>query len=90
MVCGISYREMPRQSNRHLASIVGANIRAARNAAGLTQRELGQLIGVEGMFISRWERGANSPSPRYLPVLADVLFEGDISAMYVEPAKEAV
>lgn len=75
---------MSSQSDRHLATIVGANIRTARDRLGLTQRELGERIGAEGLFISRWERGANSPSPKYLPLLADALFEGDISALYRE------
>lgn len=79
---------MTRQIDRHLASIVGANIRSARDKAELTQRELGERIGAEGLFISRWERGANVPSPKYLPLLADALFDGDISALYVE-AEEA-
>ncbi len=80
---------MTRQPDRHLASIVGANIRAARDAAELTQRQLAERIGVEGVFISRWERGKNSPSPQYLPRLADELFDGDISALFREPAGAA-
>jgi transcriptional regulator with XRE-family HTH domain len=81
---------MPRQNDRHLATIVGANIRAARDAADLTQRQLAERIGAEGVYISRWERGENSPSPKYLPLLADVLFAGDISALYREADPDPV
>lgn len=80
---------MTRHTDRHLAMIVGANIRAARDRAELTQRELAHRIGCEGVFISRWERGANSPSPKYLRPLADELFDGDISALYRDPDRAA-
>lgn len=80
---------MPSQSDRHLPTIVGDNIKGARDAAGLTQRELGEQIGVEGMFISRWERGAHLPSRKYLPLLAAALFDGDISALYRDEERQA-
>lgn len=75
---------MSRRTTGHLASIIGANIRAARVAANLTQREVGEAIGVEGVFISRWERGENSPNQGNLQRLADFLFEGEVAALYRE------
>lgn len=50
----------------------------------MTQREVGEAIGVESIFISRWERGENSPNANRLQKLADLFFEGDVSALYAE------
>lgn len=76
---------MPRHATRHLAAIVGANLRAARMARDLTQREVGEQLGVEGLFVSRWERGENAPSPANLQRIADLFFDGDVGALYQEP-----
>jgi transcriptional regulator with XRE-family HTH domain len=43
-------------------SDVGARLRTARRAAGLTQKQLAQELGVEPITVSRWERGVTSPS----------------------------
>lgn len=49
----------------------GDVLRAAREAAGLTQTELARLVGVvDGQRISKWERGA--ARPRSAPLLAAV------------------
>lgn len=49
-------------------------LRAAREAAGLTQHELARLIGVAGgERISRWELGTSEPRPEFLMKLASVL-----------------
>jgi len=37
-------------------------LRSARDAAGLTQAALGEAVGVTKQAISKWERGASSPS----------------------------
>ena len=81
-----SSTKMPSQTTNHLAVIAGANIRSARLAADLTQRELADRLGAPDIYVSRWERGKNSPSPKFLPVIADVLFNGDLSALYREEA----
>jgi len=39
-----------------------ADFRAAREALGLTQVELGQALGVTGQYVSDIERGQRSPS----------------------------
>lgn len=36
-------------------------IRAARDAAGLTQAQLASRVYVSPLTLSRWERGANTP-----------------------------
>ena len=48
-------------------------LRKLREAAGLTQRELGNRIGVSGQAVAPWETGVKRPSVENLTKLADVL-----------------
>ena len=48
-------------------------LRKLREAAGLTQRELGNRIGVSGQAVAQWEPGVKRPSVENLTKLADVL-----------------
>ena len=51
-----------------------AALRAAREAAGLTQHELARLVGAAGgERISRWELGTSTPRPDFLARLSAVL-----------------
>jgi transcriptional regulator with XRE-family HTH domain len=53
---------------------VAANLKAARAAnAPMTQSDLATMIGVDPMFVSKWERGVNRPSEPNLMALADAL-----------------
>ncbi|HEX4950810.1 MAG TPA: helix-turn-helix domain-containing protein [Blastocatellia bacterium] len=45
-------------------------IRAARLKLNLTQAELGELFGVSGNSIARWERGEREPDAKGMMVLA--------------------
>jgi transcriptional regulator with XRE-family HTH domain len=47
-------------------------IRHLRKAAGLTQRQLAEAMGVNHMSIYHWESGRNEPSARQLKTLAEV------------------
>jgi transcriptional regulator with XRE-family HTH domain len=47
-------------------------IRQWRTAAGLTQRQLADTMGVNHMSIYHWESGRNEPSARQLQALAEV------------------
>jgi DNA-binding transcriptional regulator YiaG len=38
-----------------------AYLRTLREALGLTQKELGEAVGVDSMTVSRWERGEFGP-----------------------------
>ena len=48
-------------------------IKQLREAAGMTQRELGERIGVSGPAVAMWETGENRPTLTNLEKLADVL-----------------
>lgn len=73
---------MPTHATQHIAATIGANVRKGRDAAALTQHELGLKIGVPGVQISKWERGSHRPSAHYEQLLADALFEGEVAALY--------
>lgn len=71
-----------------LTNRIGANLKAARKSAGLTQRQLAERIGTDSFQVSRWERGANRPQDETLSALAETLGM-DLSAFYTEPAELA-
>lgn len=64
---------MPSQATGHTRTTVAANIRVARDSAGLTQRQLAELLGVDQMLVSKWERGKHSPSRENFEALAEAL-----------------
>ena len=45
-------------------------IAAVRKVAGLTQEQLGELLGVTRQAVSKWERGTADPSTSNLLALA--------------------
>ena len=51
----------------------GENLRAMRGAKGITQKELGEKIGVTPVTIGNWERGTRQPSFEFLVKLANAL-----------------
>jgi transcriptional regulator with XRE-family HTH domain len=53
--------------------MIGENIKAARLAAGMTQKELAVKVGVPYQSLQRWERGAFKPSMGNLINLAAAL-----------------
>lgn len=55
--------------NDHL---IGTQISKFRKAAGLTQEELGEAVGISGQAVSRWECGG-APDVTLLPTIADKL-----------------
>lgn len=46
---------------------------AIREAAGVSARRLGAELGVTGMAVRHWERGAREPSPQHLRRYAALL-----------------
>lgn len=65
---------------------IGDRIRAARVAAGLTQKQLGILLGFGEASaerrVQKWEYGTISPSLQYLRPLANAL---NVSLDYLVP-----
>jgi transcriptional regulator with XRE-family HTH domain len=51
----------------------GRRLRAARRAAGLTQLQLSELVGVHETAVTNWERGERVPRVDRLRVLAAAL-----------------
>lgn len=52
---------------------LGETIRAAREAAGMTQEDLATRVGVQKFNVSVWERDVCAPQVRTLKRLADAL-----------------
>lgn len=60
-------------------------IAAVRKAAGLTQEQLGELVGVSRQAVSKWEAGQTVPDAVTMAVLCEALH---VSADYVLLGKE--
>lgn len=69
---------MPRGSleERHNTSyrhrMTPRQVKALRNALGLTQKQLADMIGAYQPTVTRWERGANQPKGAYLKALQNI------------------
>lgn len=61
-------------------------IKELREAAGMSQRELGERIGISGPAVAMWESGENRPSLTNLEKLADVLGVSIDAILGREPA----
>ncbi len=53
-------------------SVIGKQIKKFRTAKGITQEQLGELVGVTTQAVSKWERGG-TPDAELLPKLSQVL-----------------
>lgn len=62
-----------RMTDEELAAVIGRNVRAARERAGLTQTGLAERSGMAAPHISRLEAGTHLPSVTTLKRVADVL-----------------
>lgn len=49
---------------------LGHSIRVARDARGLTQRELASLLDVKQSSVAQWESSKTKPSRKVMPLLA--------------------
>lgn len=52
---------------------LGGTIRRAREAQGLNQSQLATMVGAHRARVLRWERGEDTPAPKYLIELARTL-----------------
>jgi transcriptional regulator with XRE-family HTH domain len=64
---------MARPRDSELAARIGAHARAARVAAGLTQEQLAERVGVQAAAVSRFENGAVGFSLGTLRDITDAL-----------------
>ena len=53
--------------------MVGDQIKKARHLAGMSQKQLGDLVGKGISTVSEWESGKRSPDVELLPIISDVL-----------------
>lgn len=53
-------------------ALVGEKIKNAREAAGMTQEQLGKLLGVTGVAVMRYEKGTRQPSINQRLLLSDI------------------
>ena len=53
-------------------SVIGKQIKKYRVAKGLTQEQLGNLLGVTTQAVSKWERGG-TPDAELLPSISQAL-----------------
>lgn len=74
---------MTSQVGSQIVHTVGRNIRAAREARGLTQRNLAKLINIDGQDVSRYETGRVLPKPTRLAEIAKTLGR-DVHWFYME------
>ena len=57
---------------RNYSGVLNANISKLRRAAGLTQEQLADRLGLTFQAVSKWENGLSCPDIALLPMLADV------------------
>lgn len=69
--------------------MLGAKIKEARKAAGLTQKELGAVVGKGESTISEWESGKRSPEVDLLSVIAARL-DTSVAALLGEEVQPVV
>ncbi|NYV75056.1 helix-turn-helix transcriptional regulator [Streptomyces sp. UH6] len=68
---------------------VGRQLKAARERAGLGQRELGRRLGYSEEQISSLERGRRTPQPEFLRAADELLGCGGLLAVAVEDVERA-
>lgn len=83
------HHAMSTQARTQILMTVGCNLKAAREARGLTQKQVGDALGVTNRDVSRWENGKVEPGAQYRQMLADELFDGQVSRLYDIPAVAA-
>ena len=60
---------------------IGARIKQLRNAAGMTQEQLGNELSVSAQAVSKWESGTTTPDIQLLPEIS-VLFGVTIDELF--------
>lgn len=71
-----------------MAHIVSQNLRRYAAEKHLSQRNISDALGVTPSQVSHWFAGRYEPR-KYLLALAELLTDGDVSALYREPEPAA-
>ncbi len=53
---------------------IGKTIAELRKKQGLTQEQLGEMLGISGQAVSKWEHGDSLPDVLLIPRICEVLF----------------
>ncbi|MFG2483414.1 helix-turn-helix domain-containing protein [Streptomyces virginiae] len=53
----------------------GSRVRAVRRGRDLSQQQLGEMVGVSGPAVARWENGQDFPKGEKLPAIAEALHQ---------------
>ncbi|WP_327417593.1 helix-turn-helix domain-containing protein [Streptomyces sp. NBC_01233] len=53
----------------------GSRVRAVRRGKDLSQQQLGEMVGVSGPAVARWESGQDFPKGEKLPAIAEALHQ---------------
>ena len=61
-----------------VTTLFGIELKRAREAVGLTQAKLGNMMGLSGKTICLWEQGKQTPPGRLLAALMDLVDLPDI------------
>lgn len=68
---------------KNLIEVIAENIKRERKKLGLSQYELGELLGYSVKNISKWESGKGTPPTTILPQLASIL-KIDVNSLLTE------
>lgn len=60
-----------KQENLDIQRAIGLRLRATREALGLTQEQLGAVLGISRTALNNWERGIRMADPLAMGRLAD-------------------
>jgi DNA-binding transcriptional regulator YiaG len=72
----------------HRAMVIGKAVRQLRNTLGLSQKKLADLLGTDGMNVSKWETARTAPNEwrsRELAAMAKKAGRSDIAGVFVLP-----
>ena len=67
---------------------IGDIIAKKRRELGLTQTELGKMLGISGKAVSKWERGLSNPCREHMEKLVDLLGLSVESSMSTEETEQ--
>ncbi len=90
-IFGISHEEkleMPKKRNEHTVSF-GARLATLRKAAGFTQAELAEAIGMSRRMVAYYEVESTHPPTTLLPALAQTLNVTTDELLGAAPVKKA-